>query len=126
MCHSTCCDGLEKKNNENFNTDQVNGEVQLVQGVFGPHLDVLEVLEGTHVHALAGFVADVVGPVEGGGALFLLLVLFLRAGVCSKKREGLTHCALVTPYGDIHPDQHWLKLWLGAIRQQAITWGNVN
>ena len=39
---------------------------------------------------------------------------------------GLTHCGLVTPYGDKEPDQHWLELWLGAWQHQAITWINID
>ena len=30
------------------------------------------------------------------------------------------------PYGDIDLGQHWLRLWLVAWRQQAITWANVD
>ena len=37
----------------------------------------------------------------------------------------LTHCGLVTPFGDIDLGQHWLRQWLGAWRHQAITWTNV-
>ena len=41
---------------------------------------------------------------------------------------ALTHWGQVTTYGDIDLGQHWLWLWLvpGAVRQQAITWANVN
>ena len=38
----------------------------------------------------------------------------------------LTHCGLVTPYGDMYLDQHWLRQWLVAWQQQAITWTNVD
>ena len=38
----------------------------------------------------------------------------------------LTHCGLVTPYSDIDLGQHSLRLWLDAVRQQAITWANVS
>ena len=38
----------------------------------------------------------------------------------------LTHCGLVTPYGDTELGQHWLRQWLGAWRHQAITWTNVD
>ena len=38
----------------------------------------------------------------------------------------LTHCDLVTPYGDIDQVQHWLKQWLVAWRHQAITLTNVD
>ena len=34
----------------------------------------------------------------------------------------LTHCGLVTPYGDINLWQHWLRQWLAAWRHQAIAW----
>ena len=37
----------------------------------------------------------------------------------------LTHCGLVTPYGDIDLGQHWLRKWLVAWRHQAINWTNV-
>ena len=36
-------------------------------------------------------------------------------------KTELTHCGLVTPYGDIDLGQ-----WLGAIRHQAIIWANVD
>ena len=42
------------------------------------------------------------------------------------KANYLTHCGLVTLCGDIYLNQHWLRLWLGAVRQQAITWDNFN
>ena len=35
---------------------------------------------------------------------------------------SLTHCGLVTPYGDVELGQHWLRFWLVAWRHQAITW----
>ena len=38
----------------------------------------------------------------------------------------LTHCGLVTPYGDRDLGQHWLRQWLVALRHQAITWTNVD
>ena len=38
----------------------------------------------------------------------------------------LTHWGLVMPYGDIDLGQHWLRWWLVAWRQQAITWINVD
>ena len=38
----------------------------------------------------------------------------------------LTHCGLMTPYGDTNPGQHWLRKWLVAWRHQAITWTNVD
>ena len=44
---------------------------------------------------------------------------------CSGLSE-LTHCGLVTPYGDRDLGQHWLRLWLVAWRHQAITWTNVD
>ena len=34
----------------------------------------------------------------------------------------LTHYGLVMPHGGIDLSQHWLRLWLCAIRHQAITW----
>ena len=37
----------------------------------------------------------------------------------------LTHCALVTSYGDIDLGQHSLKWWLVTWRHQAITWTGV-
>ena len=39
---------------------------------------------------------------------------------------GLTHCGLVTPYGDRDLGQLWLRQWLVAWRHQAITWTNVD
>ena len=36
----------------------------------------------------------------------------------------LTHCGLMTPYGDIDLDQHWLRLCLVAWRHQATAWTN--
>ena len=39
---------------------------------------------------------------------------------------ALTHCGLMTPYGDGDLGQHWLRLWLVAWRHQAITWTNVD
>ena len=38
----------------------------------------------------------------------------------------LTHCGLVTPYGNRDLGQHWLWYWLIAWRHQAITWTNVD
>ena len=38
----------------------------------------------------------------------------------------LTHCGLVTPYGNMELGQHWLRYWLVAWRHQAITWTNVD
>ena len=38
----------------------------------------------------------------------------------------LTHCGLVTPYGDINLGQHWLRQWLVAWWHQAITWTNID
>ena len=40
----------------------------------------------------------------------------------------LTHCGLVTPYGDRDLGQHWLRYYgrLVAWRHQAITWTNVD
>ena len=38
----------------------------------------------------------------------------------------LTHCGLMTPYGDKDLGQHWLRQWLVAWRHQAITWTNVD
>ena len=40
--------------------------------------------------------------------------------------EILTLCGRMTPYGDINLGQHWLMYWLGAVRQQAITWASVD
>ena len=33
-----------------------------------------------------------------------------------------THVGLMTQYGDIDANQHWLSLWLVAWGPQAITW----
>ena len=38
----------------------------------------------------------------------------------------LTHCGLVTPYGDTDLGQLWLRYWLVAWWHQAITWTNVD
>ena len=38
----------------------------------------------------------------------------------------LTHCGLVTPYGDTDLDQHWLLQWLVARQHQAITRNNAD
>ena len=38
----------------------------------------------------------------------------------------LTHCGLVTPYGDRDLGQHWLRKWLVAWQHQAITWTNID
>ena len=38
----------------------------------------------------------------------------------------LSHCGLVTPYGDMELGQHWLRLWRVAWRHQAITWTNID
>ena len=38
----------------------------------------------------------------------------------------LTHCGLLTPYGDRDLSQHWLRESLVAWRHQAITWTNVD
>ena len=40
--------------------------------------------------------------------------------------SNLTHCGLVTPYGNINLCQHRLRLWLVAWWHQAITWTNVD
>ena len=39
---------------------------------------------------------------------------------------NLTHCGLVTPYGDIDTGQHWFRQWLLVWRHQTITWTNVD
>ena len=36
--------------------------------------------------------------------------------MASLGHNELTPCGPVTPYIDIHLDQHWLRLWLGAMR----------
>ena len=36
----------------------------------------------------------------------------------------LTHCGLLTSYGDRDLGQHWLRKWLVAWRHQTITWTN--
>ena len=38
----------------------------------------------------------------------------------------LTHCGLVTPYGDIDLGKYWLRQWLVAWRYQAITLTNTD
>ena len=38
----------------------------------------------------------------------------------------LTHCGLMTPYGDRDLGQHWLRQWLVAWWHQAISWTNVD
>ena len=38
----------------------------------------------------------------------------------------VTHCGLVTPYGDKELCQHLIRYWLVAWRHQAITWTNVD
>ena len=38
----------------------------------------------------------------------------------------LTHCGLVTPYGDMELGEHRLRQWLAAWRHQAITWTKVD
>ena len=38
----------------------------------------------------------------------------------------LTHCGLMTPYGDRDLGQHWLRQWPVAWRHHAITWTNVD
>ena len=38
----------------------------------------------------------------------------------------LTHCGLMTPYGDMDLGQHWLGKWLFAWRHQVITWTRVD
>ena len=53
----------------------------------------------------------------------------IRGGELLKFRtiiSPLTHCGLVTPYGDIDLGQHWLKKSLVAWWNQAITWANVD
>ena len=42
------------------------------------------------------------------------------------RANKLTHCGLVTLYGDMELGQHWLRKWLVAWRHQAITWTNVD
>ena len=39
-------------------------------------------------------------------------------------RLCLTHCSLITSYGDINMGQYCLRLWLVAWRHQDITWTN--
>ena len=55
--------------------------------------------------------------------------LILLCRVVSENRVfiavTLTHCGLVTPYGDIDLGQHWVRQWLVFWRHQAITWTNV-
>ena len=38
----------------------------------------------------------------------------------------LTHCGLVTKYGDKDLGQHWPRQWRVAWRRQVITWSNVD
>ena len=47
-------------------------------------------------------------------------------GMVPQDHMSLTHCGLVTAHDSIELDQHWFRYWLGAIRQQAITWTNVD
>ena len=42
------------------------------------------------------------------------------------KKQHLSHCGILTPYGDINLGQYWLRYWLVAWRHQAITWINVD
>ena len=42
------------------------------------------------------------------------------------RTSQLTNCGLVTPYGDIDLDQHWLGKWRVAWWHQAITWTSVD
>ena len=41
-------------------------------------------------------------------------------------KKKLTYCDLVTPYGDIVLGLLCLRLWLCVVKQQAITWANVD
>ena len=52
--------------------------------------------------------------------------LAFRAWILMKLMVCLTHCALMTPYGDIDLGQHWLRQWLVAWWHQAIAWTNVD
>ena len=38
----------------------------------------------------------------------------------------LTHCGLVTPYGNIDLGQHLLRYWFVAWQHQVITWTNID
>ena len=38
----------------------------------------------------------------------------------------LTHCGLMTPYGDLDLGQHWPRWWLVALQHQAITWASID
>ena len=38
----------------------------------------------------------------------------------------ITHYGLVMPYDNIGLSQHWLRQWLGAWGNQAITWSNID
>ena len=40
--------------------------------------------------------------------------------------EAVTHYDLVKPFSCIGLGQHWLRLWLDAVRQQYITWTKVD
>ena len=58
-----------------------------------------------------------------------LNVLTLQGAVmymCQCNASSLTHCGLVTPYGNINLGQLWLRQWLVAWRHQAITWTNID
>ena len=46
--------------------------------------------------------------------------------LCKHWQNLLTHWGLVMAYSAIELSQHWSRLWLGAIRYQAITWINGN
>ena len=42
-----------------------------------------------------------------------------------------SHCLMIMPWDECHGtllmmSQHWFRYWLGAVRQQAITWTNVD
>ena len=49
----------------------------------------------------------------------------IKPGI-SESRCTLTHCDLVTQWGDIDLCQNWLRQWLGAWRHQAMAWTNVD
>ena len=58
--------------------------------------------------------------------ILINMIWIIHGSSAGMLRMKLTHCGLVTPYDDIDLGQHWLRLWLGAWRHQAITWTSVD
>ena len=66
----------------------------------------------------------------GGGSFVIQLQVGFMTTVVGKKSHrqhtfvDVSHCILLTPYGNLNLGHHWFRQWLVAWWHQAITWTN--